>query len=55
MDLGFPSKNCLKTCKDTKMARKELQSRDNWQTESGPGGKAGVAEHNLIEVFKEAF
>ena len=37
------------------MARKELQGRDNWQTESGPGGKAGVAEHNLLNVFKEAF
>ena len=37
------------------MSRKELKERDNWQTESGLGGKAGVAEHNLIEVFKEAF
>lgn len=37
------------------MARKELQGRDNWQTESGPGGKAGVAEQNLIEVFKQEF
>ena len=37
------------------MARKDLQGRDNWQTESGPGGKAGVAEQNLIAVFKEAF
>ena len=37
------------------MARKDLQGRDNWQTESGPGGKAGIAEQNLIEVFKEAF
>lgn len=37
------------------MARKDLQGRDNWQTESGPGGKAGVAEQNLIAVFKEVF
>lgn len=37
------------------MARKELQNRDNWQTESGPGGKAGIAEHNLILAFEEAF
>lgn len=37
------------------MARKELQGRDNWQTESGPGGKAGVAEQNLLAVFREAF
>ena len=37
------------------MARKDLQGRDNWQTESGPGGKAGVAEQNLIEVFQKAF
>ena len=37
------------------MAKKELQRRDNWQTESGPGGKAGIAEHNLIKVFAEAF
>lgn len=37
------------------MAKKDLQVRDNWQTESGPGGKAGVAEQNLIAVFKEAF
>lgn len=37
------------------MTRKNLQSRDNWQTDSGPGGKAGVAEQNLIRVFREAF
>ncbi len=37
------------------MAKKDLQRRDNWQTESGPGGKAGVAEKNLIAVFREAF
>lgn len=37
------------------MARKELQNRNNWQTESGPSGKAGIAEYNLISVFKEAF
>ncbi|WP_337544875.1 MunI family type II restriction endonuclease [Megasphaera sp.] len=37
------------------MAREELQGRDNWQTESGPGGKAGKAEQNLYSVFREAF
>lgn len=37
------------------MAKKDLQGRDNWQTESGPRGKAGVAEKNLIAVFREAF
>ena len=37
------------------MARENLQGRDNWQTESGPGGKAGIAEQNLISVFKDAF
>ena len=37
------------------MARKELQSRENWQTESGPGGLAGVAEKNLYTAFKIAF
>lgn len=37
------------------MAKNELKNRDNWQTESGPGGKAGIAEQNLISVFKKAF
>lgn len=37
------------------MAKKDLQGRDNWQTASGPSGKAGVAEKNLIAVFREAF
>jgi len=37
------------------MAKAQLKNRDNWQTESGPGGLAGVAEKNLIEAFKEAF
>lgn len=37
------------------MAKKDLQGRENWQTESGPSGKAGVAEKNLIAVFREAF
>jgi hypothetical protein len=37
------------------MAKKELQSRDNWQTESGPGGLSGIAEQNLYDVFREAF
>lgn len=37
------------------MARKALQVRENWQTESGPAGKAGKAEQNLYEVFEKAF
>lgn len=37
------------------MSRKELKKRNNWQTESGLAGKAGIAEHNLIEVFKKYF
>ncbi len=37
------------------MAKKDLQERANWQTASGPSGKAGVAEKNLIAVFREAF
>lgn len=37
------------------MAKKDLQGRENWQTASGPSGKAGVAEKNLIAVFREAF
>lgn len=37
------------------MARKELRSRDNWQTESGPGGRAGEAERNLFSAFSYAF
>lgn len=37
------------------MAKRELQGRDNWQTKSGPSGKARVAGKNLITVFREAF
>lgn len=37
------------------MARIDLQNRENWQTESGPGGKAGKAEQNLCKVFNEVF
>lgn len=37
------------------MARKELQGRANWQTESGPAGLAGVAEHNFYQVFRRHF
>ena len=37
------------------MAKAELSNRENWQTESGPGGLAGVAEKNLIESFQKAF
>lgn len=37
------------------MARENLQRRNNWQTESGPSGKAGIAEQNLIAVFQKAF
>ena len=37
------------------MGKKALSRRDNWQTESGPGGLAGVAEKDLYKVFKNAF
>lgn len=37
------------------MASKELRKRDNWQTESGPGGLAGRAEKNLYAAFDYAF
>ena len=37
------------------MAKNELSNRDNWQTESGPGGLAGVAEKNLFSAFSIAF
>lgn len=37
------------------MARKDLQKRDNWQSESGPAGKAGQAEQNLYLAFKKEF
>lgn len=35
------------------MAKKELQNRENWQTESGPKGKAGKAEKNLIDALRK--
>lgn len=37
------------------MSKKDLERRDNWQTESGPAGKSGAAERNLIAVFEKAF
>lgn len=37
------------------MARNELRKRENWQTESGPGGLAGKAEKNLYKAFERAF
>ena len=37
------------------MAKKELSNRGNWQRESGPAGKSGRAEQNLIAVFTEYF
>lgn len=37
------------------MAKKDLEGRKNWQTSSGPAGKAGIAEQDLISVFEEAF
>ena len=37
------------------MASRELRKRDNWQTESGPGGLAGRAEQNLYNAFDYAF
>lgn len=37
------------------MAKAELSKRENWQTESGPSGLAGIAEKNLLKAFQEAF
>lgn len=37
------------------MGKKALSVRENWQTLSGPGGRAGVAEKDLYKVFREAF
>ena len=37
------------------MGKKALSGRENWQTESGPGGLAGTAEKNLYAAFKKAF
>ena len=34
------------------MAGNALRGRDNWQTESGPGGLAGTAEKNLIVALR---
>lgn len=35
------------------MAGDALRGRDNWQTESGPGGKAGTAEKDLIVALRD--
>ncbi len=35
------------------MAGNALRRRDNWQRPSGPGGKAGIAEKNLITALRE--
>lgn len=37
------------------MGKTALKGRSNWQTESGPGGLAGVAEKDLYSAFREAF
>lgn len=37
------------------MGKKALSGRENWQTESGPGGLAGTAEKNLYVAFRKAF
>lgn len=37
------------------MASNELRKRANWQTESGPGGLAGIAEQDLYKAFDYAF
>lgn len=34
------------------MAGNALRKRDNWQTQSGPSGKAGNAEKNLIKALR---
>lgn len=37
------------------MGKKALSGRENWQTQSGPGGLSGTAEKNLYTAFKKAF
>ena len=37
------------------MGTLELRERNNWQTNSGPKGLAGAAEHKLFQAFKKAF
>lgn len=37
------------------MAKRDLSDRDNWQTESGSSGLAGIAEKNLYNAFSRAF
>lgn len=37
------------------MAKNELKNRSNWQAESGPAGKSGAAEKNLIKAFETEF
>ena len=37
------------------MGKKALSGRENWQTESGPGGLAGTAEKNLYKAFTKVF
>lgn len=34
------------------MAGEALRKRENWQTDSGPGGKAGEAEKNLLNALR---
>lgn len=38
---------------DTFMGKKALSGRENWQTESGPGGLAGTAEKNLFKSISK--
>ena len=35
------------------MAREDLSGRDNWQTESGSGGRAGSAERDVISALRD--
>ncbi|ADL03791.1 MunI family type II restriction endonuclease [Lacrimispora saccharolytica] len=37
------------------MGKSALSGRENWQTESGPGGLAGTAEKDLYSAFEKAF
>lgn len=37
------------------MGKNALSGRNNWQTDSGPGGLAGKAEQNLYSAFQRAF
>ena len=53
--LNITLEELFKGLQEESMGKKALSSRNNWQTQSGPGGLAGTAEKNLYIVFQRAF